>query len=92
MFHWRASLSGGSILVLLLLTGLLYTHFEREREDQALVTHTYQVLNAARGLMAYLDQAESGQRSYLLTADSSYLASLESALEGEESDRRLLRC
>jgi CHASE3 domain sensor protein len=47
------------------------------RENRDLVVHTYQVINAIDGLLLRLEDAETGQRGYLITGDESYLAPYE---------------
>jgi CheY-like chemotaxis protein len=44
-----------------------------EREEQAWVLHTYQVMEQARKVMSDVLDAETGQRGYLLTHEPSYL-------------------
>ena len=47
------------------------------RENRDLVVHTYQVINAIDGLLIRLEDAETGQRGYIITGDASYLAPYE---------------
>jgi signal transduction histidine kinase len=42
-------------------------------QDRALVTHTFDVITTARALDAALQDAERGQRGFLITGDSTYL-------------------
>jgi methyl-accepting chemotaxis protein len=41
------------------------------RENRDLVVHTYQVINAIDGLLIRLEDAETGQRGYIITGDAS---------------------
>ena len=50
------------------------------RESTHLVEQTYQVLVAAERLRSSVDDAETGQRGYLLTGDQRYLAPYSAAL------------
>ena len=43
------------------------------RENRDLVVHTYQVINAIDGLLIRLEDAETGQRGYIITGEASYL-------------------
>jgi PAS domain S-box-containing protein len=52
----------------------------RYRESTHLVDHTYQVLVAAEGLRNSVEDAETGQRGYLLTGELRYLAPYSAAL------------
>jgi PAS domain S-box-containing protein len=90
-FLRRTALLGGAFLLLLALTRMLYADFEREANSQALVNHTYQVLNEVRGLMATLDQTVTSQRGYLLSGNPSDLAAFQSAVVSEQAARRNLR-
>ncbi len=46
---------------------------EGERQQQAWVTHTYQVIDTLRSLLGHSADAETGQRGYLLTHKPAYL-------------------
>src|ERR1035438_7065177 len=81
----RSALVGSAFLVLLVFTGLLYSDFQREKDRQSWVTHTYQMLSEVRGLTSTLEQAEAEQRGYLLTGDASYLDGFDSAVRATES-------
>jgi len=65
------------ILLIAVLAGLtIYTGFSQSvslRRSQAEVTHTHEVLETARGLFSSLQDAETGQRGYLLTGRDDYL-------------------
>ncbi|MDR3718514.1 MAG: PAS domain S-box protein [Bryobacteraceae bacterium] len=54
------------------------------------VEHTYQVLNTAESLLSTVQEAEIGQRSYLLTGDARYLEPYRSALAAERPLRASL--
>lgn len=90
-FFRRVLLFGSAFLVLAILTRLLYSDFDRERDRQRWVTHSYQVLDAIHVLMSNLQDAETGQRGYLLTGDASYREPFQSAVRGERSARESLR-
>ena len=62
--------------VLLLLIGVAVIAYRlalNERDQQNWVIHTYEVMNEARAALSSLQDAETGQRGYLLTGDQSYL-------------------
>ncbi|HVP85501.1 MAG TPA: CHASE3 domain-containing protein [Rhizomicrobium sp.] len=44
-----------------------------ERDMQAWIVHTYEVMNEARAALSSVQDAETGQRGFLLTGDKSYL-------------------
>ena len=72
----------GYVLATLLLLGvglLSYSRLTQLVADEAWVDHTHEVLQQlARGQLL-LQQAETGQRGYLLTADKTFLAPLQYA-------------
>jgi signal transduction histidine kinase/CheY-like chemotaxis protein/CHASE3 domain sensor protein len=62
--------------VLLLLVGVAVIAWRlaiNERDQQNWVVHTYEVMNEARAAFSSLQDAETGQRGYLLTGDRTYL-------------------
>ena len=65
------------ILLIALLAALTaYTGFSQTvalRQSQAQVTHTHEVLETVRSLFSSLQDAETGQRGYLLTGLEDYL-------------------
>src|SRR5690349_12112143 len=85
-----------SIITLLvssvILTGVsaAITHYaiRDSRNRVEWVFHTYEVIDRTALLLTRLRDVESSQRSYLITGDSSYLASLQSsrALLNETTD------
>ena len=90
-FLRRAVLLGGVFLFLAVMIGLLYRDFEHEHQQQSLVDHTYQVLNATNLMLSTLQDAETGQRGYLLTGDERYLEPFRTAIASEEASRETLR-
>ncbi len=77
--------------MLTIFTRLLYDDFASERDRQQWVTHSYQVISATRALLSNLQDAETGQRGYLLTGDESYREPFDSALREQQSIRQTLR-
>jgi PAS domain S-box-containing protein len=78
--------------VLILLVGLLsfYT-VSRLLRATTRVEQTAEVVDAANGVLSDLKDAETGQRGYLLTGDSTYLAPYHDARAALEVDLRRLR-
>jgi PAS domain S-box-containing protein len=77
---WRGALL---VLVLGLTFRLGFTSnrdWMRYRESNHLIEHTYQVLAAAERLRSSIEDAETGQRGYLLTGEQRYLAPYSAAL------------
>jgi CHASE3 domain sensor protein len=90
-FLRRTILFGSAFLVLFVLTRLLYADFVNEKEHQQWVTRSYQVLNATGALLSNVQDAETGQRGYLLTGEESYREPFQSALGEQLAIRRTLR-
>lgn len=55
-----------------LLAGLLFAGSSQMRESLAWVTHSEQVLNTANRSLSHLQQAESGQRGFILTRNPEF--------------------
>ena len=67
-------LFGIPVFLLLVAVGVIgWRLAANEREMQDLIVHTYAVMNEARATFSSLQDAETGQRGYLLTGNPSYL-------------------
>ncbi len=86
----RIVVLGSAVVVNLMLSWVLYSDFEREREAEVWVKRTYQVLTEIRQLTSALEDAEANQRAYLLTGDTRYQGALESAVVTVGSCSRVL--
>jgi PAS domain S-box-containing protein len=91
VMSWR-----GALLVLTLgLTlrfGITSSHdWNQYRQSTHRVEHTYQVLVAAEGLRNSVEDAETGQRGYLLTGEPRYLAPYNAALSRITASEMKLR-
>jgi PAS domain S-box-containing protein len=82
----------GSALLLIVILGLLPERsFNRARDAEQLVTHTLRVLNASGLLLSIMEDAETGERGYLLTGEERYLQPYLSALSSYRQASRNLR-
>ncbi len=83
------------ILFILLMAGLtLYTaidHLSALRRSQQEVDHTHRVIEATQSLFSAIQDAETGQRGYLLTDETSYLEPLSNARGRMGNELRALR-
>ena len=61
-----------AILALLVSGGLSYHNLRRIARNEGLVIHTHEVLDELRDTLQALAEAESSQRSYLITGDQTY--------------------
>src|SRR5450432_3644711 len=69
-----ATLGFAFALAALLVSGWLsFRIIQRISGNDALVIHTHEVLDEVRDILAVLRDAEVAQRSYLITADRTYL-------------------
>jgi PAS domain S-box-containing protein len=71
----------GSLFLALVGTGIaVYWNFLQFVDQERWVEHTNEVITVSETLLSHLKDAETGQRGYLLTADSSYLIPYNQAL------------
>lgn len=69
------------VLAILLINALVsYRATRRLIDNDRMVTHTYEVLAELEGVMSTMDDAETGERGYLLTGEKSYLEPYRSAV------------
>jgi signal transduction histidine kinase/CheY-like chemotaxis protein/CHASE3 domain sensor protein len=62
------------LLILVVISLFALQSAASERDEQAWVLHTYQVMDQGRKILADVLDAETGQRGYLLTHQPSFLA------------------
>jgi PAS domain S-box-containing protein len=71
----------GLVLAILLINALVsYRVTRRLIDNEGLVAHTHEVLTELEDVMSTMDDAETGERGYLLTGDKSYLEPYQSAV------------
>ena len=90
-FLRRMGLLAGALLFLVVMVGVLYKDLEREEERQRSIDHAYQVLNASQHVWSTLQDAEAGQRGYLLTGEEPYLEAYRSATAAADAARETVR-
>ncbi len=80
------------VAVIVIVNGIIFLNSVQglNAREQA-VQHSQRVQNALQGLLTTLDDAETGQRGYLLTGDASYLAPYNSAQTTITQDLTLLK-
>lgn len=78
-----------SIFLVLLVNFLAFNSIKTLNEREALVKHTYEVINKGNDVFVSLLTAESGQRSYVVTGDERYVDAYSKALNkiNEEIER-----
>jgi CHASE3 domain sensor protein len=72
---------GVAAIVLLLIAVFSYVNLVRFRTDAKLVAHTHEVLNTLSELLSDLTAAESSQRGFLISGNSEYQQTYNSAAE-----------
>jgi signal transduction histidine kinase/ActR/RegA family two-component response regulator len=88
--HGRTLLAAGLALVILAGGGAVYMALRTADADR-LVAHTFEVRQDARRLLSDLQDAETGQRGFLLTANDAYLEPLNRAVTSEPTGLARLR-
>lgn len=68
-------------LIFFIASGLVaYSNFQGLREGNQRIVHTHEVIVSLDELLSHVQDAETGQRGFLLTNDETYLGPYESAL------------
>jgi signal transduction histidine kinase len=62
-----------SLVITMFLSYLLYESYIRSNEQNRRIEHAYKVILQTSALEKFIKEAETGQRGYLLTNDSSFL-------------------
>ena len=78
-------------LVLAVISYLTVQFAANERDAQAWVRHTYQVMEAERRLQDDVQTAETGARGYLISHNTAFLASYRSYVARTPGDLKALR-
>lgn len=72
--------------LLVVAAALSYLFATSERSEQQWVLHTYQVIDQIRKILSDAQDAETGQRGYMLTRQDSYLQPYRNALATTSAD------
>ena len=70
------------LLILFILVGISYKNARKDRKDEQWVSHTYIVITNIWDVKSLLEDAETGQRGYILTGQRRYLEPYHTALQG----------
>jgi signal transduction histidine kinase/DNA-binding response OmpR family regulator/CHASE3 domain sensor protein len=82
-----------AVLAIILVAGLSYGALESSLESAQRVTRTLQIVEQLQGILSTLQDAETGQRGFLLTSNETYLApynNASAAIDGELANARKL--
>ena len=74
MNRWPSFVAVGPAIVVLVLGLTTFDGIRRARESRELVTHTRNVIDLAQATFSALEDAETGERGFIITGDARYLA------------------
>jgi methyl-accepting chemotaxis protein len=81
----------GVALAIFVIVGIVsYRNVEQQTEDAQWVAHTHEVLETLTKVMSALQDAETGQRGYVITGEESYLAPYAAGIAVVETHRKHL--
>ena len=69
--NWLTAGLGILGLLIVVVAGVSFRNTRQLRSDTTLVAHTNEVLEALDGLLSTMKDAETGERGFLLTSDTS---------------------
>lgn len=78
-------------LILLTMAGMVFRAWTQYQKASADADHAHEVRNAAEHLFSTVQDAETGQRGYLLTGDETYLAPYYQAIQIVSADMARLK-
>ena len=82
----------GLALAIFVIVGIVsWRNVQKQTEDAEWVTHTHEVLATLSQLLAALQDAEAGQRGYVITADDDYVALHEAGITAAQTQFRHLQ-
>jgi PAS domain S-box-containing protein len=88
---WRVGLLLASSLVLMIVSVLAWSDFQRTRDAEHWTEHTYQVLNVSQQLLLAIQDADGRQRGYLLTGNEDFTGPYRAALAAASTAQQALR-
>ena len=92
MSRWQRVVASSGVAVVVLVFGVItYTWTVRARDAGAWGEHTHRTIDRTRAVLSDLKDAETGQRSFILTGDEAYLDPYTSALTALAADTTALR-
>jgi methyl-accepting chemotaxis protein len=81
---------GIALAIFVIVGSVSYRNVEKQTEDAAWVAHTHEVIATLTHLLSSLQDAETGQRGYVITGDDSYLAPYNAGIASVEDHRKRL--
>jgi methyl-accepting chemotaxis protein len=81
----------GMALLIFVIVGIVsYRNVQKQTEDATWVAHTHEVILTLTKVMSAMQDAETGQRGYVITGDESYLAPYTAGIAIVETHRKHL--
>jgi signal transduction histidine kinase len=89
--RWRSVLALGPAIVVLVLGATTLDGVRRADESRLSVVHTRDVIDRAQSMFSALQDAETGQRGYLITGDDKFLEPYDHGVASLRTDTTALR-
>jgi len=89
--RWRRVLAIGPAIVVLLLGAATFDGVRRAQLSRAWVSHTREVIDRSQAMFSAMQDAETGERGYVITGDAAYLEPYESGMATLRTDTTILR-
>jgi methyl-accepting chemotaxis protein len=81
----------GVALAIFVIVGIVsYRNVQQQTEDAQWVAHTHEVIATLTKVMSAMQDAETGQRGFVITGDESYLAPYTAGIASVETQRKQL--
>ena len=87
----RTVLALGPAIVVLILGAITFDGIRRSSQSRALVAHTRDIIDRAQSTLSALQDAETGERGFLITGEPSYLEPYDRGVSSLASDTTALR-
>jgi CHASE3 domain sensor protein len=87
----RTVLALGPAVVVLILGAVTFDGIRRAAQSRALVAHTRDIIDRAQSTLSRLQDAETGERGFLITGDASYLEPYDRGVSSLATDTTALR-
>jgi CHASE3 domain sensor protein len=81
----------GPAIVVLILGAITFDGIRRGRESRALVTHSRDVIERAQSTLSALQDAETGERGFIITGEPRYLEPYDNGVKALATDTTELR-
>ena len=88
--RWRSLLVVGPAIVVLVLGAATLDGVHRAAESRASIAHTREVIEGAQSMFSALQDAETGQRGYVITGDTKFLEPYDHGVASLRTDTTIL--